>query len=254
MAEVKEMRDIGKNIRELRCAKGLTQEELGERLHVTRQTVSNYENGRTRPDIDMLLDIAAALDTDSNSLLYGTPQMENRRREYRRLAVSAGLFLILFICYKLLRPEILKIQAAYFIVLPGLLLSCTLKPMYMLSLGWSAVQALTMILKAKPLDRPWVKYARRVLLGLIGAIALFLLPVCIQMATVSISYIYGVGPGAFLGQGGYVDAAIYMAMDVAAYYYVYALLGAALWVLDFPPKRKSGGGKEGEAKSGGASA
>lgn len=202
----------------------------------------------------MLLDIAAALDTDSNSLLYGTPQMENRRREYRRLAVSAGLFLILFICYKLLRPEILKIQAAYFIVLPGLLLSCTLKPMYMLSLGWSAVQALTMILKAKPLDRPWVKYARRVLLGLIGAIALFLLPVCIQMATVSISYIYGVGPGAFLGQGGYVDAAIYMAMDVAAYYYVYALLGAALWVLDFPPKRKSGGGKEGETKSGGASA
>ena len=126
------MRDIGKNIRELRCAKGLTQEELGERLHVTRQTVSNYENGRTRPDIDMLLDIAAALDTDSNSLLYGTPQMENRRREYRRLAVSAGLFLILFICYKLLRPEILKIQAAYFIVLPGLLLSCTLKPMSML--------------------------------------------------------------------------------------------------------------------------
>lgn len=248
------MRDISKNIKELRCSRGMTQEELAERLHVTRQTVSNYENGRTRPDIDMLLDIAAALDTDSNSLLYGTPQMENRRREYRRLAVSAGLFLILFICYKLLRPEILKIQAAYFIVLPGLLLSCTLKPMYMLSLGWSAVQALTMILKAKPLDRPWVKYARRVLLGLMAALALFLLPVCIQMATVSLSSVYGIGPGAFLGQGGYVDAAIYMAMDVAAYYYVYALLGAALWVLDFPPKRKSGGGKEGETKSGGASA
>lgn len=39
------MRDIGKNIKELRRARGLTQEELGERLHVTRQTVSNYENG-----------------------------------------------------------------------------------------------------------------------------------------------------------------------------------------------------------------
>lgn len=248
------MRDISKNIKELRCSRGMTQEELAERLHVTRQTVSNYENGRTRPDIDMLLDIAAALDSDANALLYGTPQMEDRRREYRRLAVSLALFLVLFICYILLRPETLKIQAAYFIVLPALLLNCTLRPMYMLALGWAAVQALTMILKAKPLDRPWVKYARRVLLGLIGAIALFLLPVCIQMATVSISYIYGVGPGAFLGQGGYVDAAIYMAMDVAAYYYVYALLGAALWVLDFPPKRKSGGGKEGETKSGGASA
>ena len=103
------MRDIGKNIKELRCARGLTQEELGERLHVTRQTVSNYENGRTRPDIDMLLDMAAALDTDANALLYGTPQMEDRRREYRRLAVSFGLFLFLFVCYKLMRQEILEI-------------------------------------------------------------------------------------------------------------------------------------------------
>lgn len=154
------MRDIGKNIRELRCAKGLTQEELGERLHVTRQTVSNYENGRTRPDIDMLLDMAAALDTDANALLYGTPQMEDRRREYRRLALSFGLFLFLFVCYKLLRPEILEIQAAYFEMLPALLLNCTLKPMYMLALGWTAVQSLAMFLKAKPLNRPWVKYAR----------------------------------------------------------------------------------------------
>ena len=42
------MRDIGKNIRDLRQQKHLTQEELAEQLFVTRQTVSNYENGRTR--------------------------------------------------------------------------------------------------------------------------------------------------------------------------------------------------------------
>lgn len=52
------MRDISKNIRALRTAKGLTQEELAAALHVTRQTVSNYENGRSRPDIDMVLRIA----------------------------------------------------------------------------------------------------------------------------------------------------------------------------------------------------
>ncbi len=246
------MRDIGKNIKELRCARGLTQEELAERLHVTRQTVSNYETGRTRPDIDMLLDIAAALDSDAGALLYGTPQMADRRREYRRLALSLGLFLALFVGYKLLRPETLKIQAAYFIVLPGLLLSCTLKPMYMLALGWSAVQGLAMVLKAKPLDRPWVKHARRCLLGLIGAVALFLLPVCIQMLTVSISSVYGVGPGAFLEQRGYVNTAVYMAMYVAACYYVYAALGAALWVLGFPAVRKTGA-KEDGADGGGAS-
>ena len=37
------MRDIGKNIRQLRIAQNMTQEEFAERLYVTRQTVSNYE-------------------------------------------------------------------------------------------------------------------------------------------------------------------------------------------------------------------
>ena len=39
------MRDIGKNIKQLREGKGMTQEALAERLFVTRQTVSNYETG-----------------------------------------------------------------------------------------------------------------------------------------------------------------------------------------------------------------
>lgn len=41
------MRDIGKNIRELRQRQNMTQDELAARLFVTRQTVSNYENGHT---------------------------------------------------------------------------------------------------------------------------------------------------------------------------------------------------------------
>ena len=36
---------IGKNIRKLRTAAGLTQDQLAERLFVTRQTVSNWERG-----------------------------------------------------------------------------------------------------------------------------------------------------------------------------------------------------------------
>ena len=67
------MRDIGKNIKALRTAKGMTQEDLAA-LFVTRQTVSNYENGRSRPDLDMLLNIAQVLDTDATAILYGPPQ------------------------------------------------------------------------------------------------------------------------------------------------------------------------------------
>lgn len=39
------MRDIGKNIRALRMRKKLSQDQLAQILHVTRQTVSNYETG-----------------------------------------------------------------------------------------------------------------------------------------------------------------------------------------------------------------
>ena len=46
------MRDIGKNIRDLRTRKDMTQDELAEKLFVTRQTVSNYETGKSRPDVD----------------------------------------------------------------------------------------------------------------------------------------------------------------------------------------------------------
>ncbi len=39
------MSNVGKNIKKFRSEKGITQEELAEQLHVTRQAVSNWENG-----------------------------------------------------------------------------------------------------------------------------------------------------------------------------------------------------------------
>lgn len=39
------MNNIGKNIRTLRIRKKLSQDQLAQVLHVTRQTVSNYETG-----------------------------------------------------------------------------------------------------------------------------------------------------------------------------------------------------------------
>ena len=61
------MRDIGKNIKQLREENKLSQEQLAEKLFVTRQTVSNYETGRSRPDVEMLKKIAEVLDTDVNT-------------------------------------------------------------------------------------------------------------------------------------------------------------------------------------------
>ena len=65
------MRDIGKNIKQLRLQQKMTQDELAERLFVTRQTVSNYETGKSRPDVDMLVKISEVFHTDLQQLIYG---------------------------------------------------------------------------------------------------------------------------------------------------------------------------------------
>ena len=83
------MRDIGKNIRALRIRKKLSQDQLAQILHVTRQTVSNYETGRSRPDVEMLAALAQALDTDVKELLCAPAHREARLRRLHRLTVSA---------------------------------------------------------------------------------------------------------------------------------------------------------------------
>lgn len=55
------MANISKNIKRLRKENNLTQDELAEKLFITRQTVSGWENGRTQPALDILGDLAEAL-------------------------------------------------------------------------------------------------------------------------------------------------------------------------------------------------
>lgn len=63
--------DINKNIKKMRNEKNLTQEELAQKINVTRQAVSNWENAKTQPDLETLTAIAEALEIDFEMLLYG---------------------------------------------------------------------------------------------------------------------------------------------------------------------------------------
>ena len=60
---------LAENLKALRRAKGLSQEELAARLHVVRQTVSKWEKGRSVPDADLLVRLAEELDTTAAALL-----------------------------------------------------------------------------------------------------------------------------------------------------------------------------------------
>lgn len=60
---------LSENIRILRKAKGLSQEELAARLNVVRQTVSKWEKGLSVPDADLLIALSEALETPVSTLL-----------------------------------------------------------------------------------------------------------------------------------------------------------------------------------------
>ena len=62
---------VGKFIAQLRKERGLTQEELGQKVGVTNKTVSRWENGNYMPDIELLIPLGEILGVSVNELLAG---------------------------------------------------------------------------------------------------------------------------------------------------------------------------------------
>ena len=81
------------NIRSLRKRQGLTQQQLADRLHVVRQTISKWEKGESAPDGDMLPAVAEALGVPLEELM-GLPTPEPW---YYRL--KKPLFLAMFCAF-----------------------------------------------------------------------------------------------------------------------------------------------------------
>ena len=62
---------VGKFIAYLRKEKGLTQQQLGDKLFVTDKAVSKWERGLSFPDITILQKLALILDADVSEILCG---------------------------------------------------------------------------------------------------------------------------------------------------------------------------------------
>ena len=66
--------DLGTKIKRLRKAKGITQKQLAEQLHMSKRSIEKYENNEiTNININILQDIASALDVSLLSLLVEDP-------------------------------------------------------------------------------------------------------------------------------------------------------------------------------------
>ena len=69
------------NIRSLRKARGLSQEEVAQRLHITRQTLSKWENGLSVPDAQLLLKLAEILEVSVAQLLEGSTETNEEEQD-----------------------------------------------------------------------------------------------------------------------------------------------------------------------------
>lgn len=91
------MMKLHERLRRLRTGKHMTQAEVAERLHVTRQTVSSYESGRTEPDVEKLKCLAKIYGVTLEELLrFEAPDKRNTGR--RALRVLRGTEALILIC------------------------------------------------------------------------------------------------------------------------------------------------------------
>lgn len=67
---------IGGRIKKRRNDLGLSQEDLAEKLFTSKQMISVYENNKTELKVQVVKELAVALDTTSSYLIDGTVEME----------------------------------------------------------------------------------------------------------------------------------------------------------------------------------
>lgn len=63
--------ELAEQIKQRRIERGMSQEDLAERIYVSRQTISNWENDKTYPDVQSLLLLSVLFDTTVDELIKG---------------------------------------------------------------------------------------------------------------------------------------------------------------------------------------
>ena len=167
------MNKFAENLRARRTALGLTQEALAEKLHVTRQTVSNWENGKNQPDLEMLALLSWALEADVSALLGGDAPPRSRGNLRRAVWFALALLGAALAC-RLPLPYLAEWYQRTYIMWPYQLYLLLLRPLLWALGGWTLIAAL----HAFPGIPPMAGRPRRVLFwcGLAWCLVWLLLP------------------------------------------------------------------------------
>lgn len=122
--------DVSEKILQLRKAKGFTQEDLAEKLGVSRQSVSKWESGQSVPELEKLVALSGIFEVTTDYLLKPSEldelsiktemlekqqeelARENRKRKEKQFCIlsSAGIYLIALALIVLLRSISLEVD------------------------------------------------------------------------------------------------------------------------------------------------
>ena len=86
---------IGEKLRDARNQKGLTQEEVADEIHVSRQTISNWENNRSYPDIISVILLSDLYQMSLDVLLKGDKDMIEHLNESTNIVNSNKKLIIM---------------------------------------------------------------------------------------------------------------------------------------------------------------
>ena len=91
--------ELGNQIRRYRSERGMSQDDLAGKIFVSRQTISNWENDRTYPDVQNLLLLSNLFDVSLDQLIKGdldtmNKSIDSETKNLRRLGLVCGILTV----------------------------------------------------------------------------------------------------------------------------------------------------------------
>lgn len=232
--------NVGRNIRTLRTRAGVTQDQLAEKLFVSRQTVSNYETGRSQPDLDTLVRLAAALGTDAGTLIYGPAMPVSRKRQLLRCALGLGCLVLWGVLSLPVADWLQEWRRTTYITGFSFPLFLLAQPLFFVTAGWTLPQLMTLVGAKQP------KFSRRRLwhglaLGVGGTYLLWVLPICAETVASAIASVRAMAQQTAYSYSSVLPGWLYTPVWYFSWHKpllfgLMFLLGAALWLTAAPPK------------------
>lgn len=121
--------ELSSQIKKYRADMKLSQEELAEKIYVTRQTISNWENDKSYPDIHSLLLLSSLFNVSLDKLIKGDIEIMKKEiedAEIKKFNKYSAIFSILFIAVFVSIIPLLIWTNAYVIVFDVVLYAITL--------------------------------------------------------------------------------------------------------------------------------